>query len=165
MAEEDVPLKTQVTVQRSNRFLLTVSVLVVLLIVVAVGTYTWYALHASCDVKAVEEASAILISEANMYDRVYQSAINAFPTTLDSPLVTMQQILADTQEVVVPACMQTAKKELLNYMGVVIRALRAFAAREAAATIRGLVATSNTHYDNFITELEAVNKCAPYCFP
>ena len=159
-----VPLEPQAMVKKSRRLLLP-SALLVLLLVLAGGIYTRYSMQRSCEPKAVKDTSALLMSEANMYDRVYQSAINAFPTTLDSPLVTMQQILADTQEVVVPACMQTAKKELLNYMGVVIRALRAFAAREAAATIRGLVATSNTHYDNFITELEAVNKCAPYCFP
>ena len=71
----------------------------------------------------------------------------------------------DTQEVGVPACMQTAKTELINYMDAVIRAFHAFGALEADETIRGLKNQSEKHYDNFITELEAVNECAPFCIP
>ena len=135
------------------------------LLVAALGVYVWYTIYRPCDVERVDDASATLISQANMYDRVYQSAINASPTTLDGPVVTMQQIQMDTQDVVVPACMQTAKAELLNYMVVVIRAFRVYEARKADATVRDLVAKSNIHYDNFIAELKAVKKCAPFCLP
>ena len=158
-------LETQATAQKSSRFPLPAGAFIVLLLIAALGTYTWYSLHRSCEVQAVEEASAILVSQTKRYDDVYQVATNAFQTSLDPPVITMQQILMDTQEVVVPACLQTAKNELINYMGVVIRAFRAYAAQEADATVRGLITQSNAHYDNFITELRAVKKCAPYCFP
>jgi hypothetical protein len=59
--------------------------------------------------------------------------------------------------------MQTAKNELLNYMRTVIRAFQAFGAGEEDAMIRNLVNESNTYFDNFNTELEAVTKCAPFC--
>ena len=140
-------------------------VLIMALLVAAGGVYAWYMLFRPCNVDAVEEASTILVSQAGMYDRVYQSAINASPTTLDGPVVTMQQIFMDTNEVVVPVCMQTAKQELLNYMSVVIHAFRVFAAGEPDGTVRDLVARSNTHYDGFIAELKAVKKCAPFCLP
>jgi len=139
--------------------------LILILLVAAGGAYAWYALYRPCEVSVVEETSAILISQASMYDQVYQSAINAPPTLVDAPLVTMQQVLMDTQEVVVPVCLQTAKKELLNYMGVVIRAFRAYAAQESDATVKGMVSKSNTYYNNFIVELKTVKKCAPVCFP
>jgi len=49
-------------------------------------------------------------------------------------------------------------------MDTVIRAFQAFGELEAETTIRGLKNQSETHYDNFTTELEAVNKCAPFCW-
>lgn len=133
------------------------------LLVVTGGAYAWFTFYRPCEVDAVEEASSILISQASMYDQVYQSAINAPPTLVDGPLITMQQTQMDTQSVVVPACLQTAKAELLNYMVVVIRAFRAYEAREPDETVRALVAKSNTHFDNFSAELKAVKKCAPVC--
>jgi hypothetical protein len=71
----------------------------------------------------------------------------------------------DTNDVTVPACMQPAKNELINYMQTVIRAFHAFGAGEPDAAVRELIAQSNNHYLNFTAELDAVNKCAPFCFP
>lgn len=158
-------LETQDTVQKSSRFLLPVSALIVLLIVAAVGTYTWYYLYNPCEVNAVKDTTAFLISQRNSYDNAYQFAATASRASLDRPVNTLKQIFMDTQEVIVPACMQTAKNELINYMGSVIRAFQAFGAQEADATIRDLVNQSDTHYENFTAELEAVNKCAPFCAP
>ena len=64
----------------------------------------------------------------------------------------LQQIRMDTNEVVVPACMQTAKNELLNTMDAVIEAFLASMAREPDEPIRGLVNQSFTHLDNFTTD-------------
>jgi hypothetical protein len=163
MAEKGSPLKIQGVVQRLNRFPWVAGVLVVLLTVLAVGVYTWYVLPVSCEVGAVEEASTILISLVKRYDDVYQSATAATQTSVVVPVVVMQQLLMDTQQVAVPACMQTAKTELLNYMRTVIRAFRAYSAQETNIVVRGLIDQSETHYANFSTELKAVKKCAPYC--
>lgn len=151
-------------VQKPRRFLWSVSALITLL-VLAGGTYAGYTLQRSCDVNAVQEASDLLTIQTKHYDDVYQVATNAFQTTLEAPVITLQQILMDTQEIPVPACMQTAKGELLTYMKIVIRALRAYAAQETNATILDLIAQSNQHYGNFFTELETVKKCAPLCLP
>lgn len=156
-------IETPATVQKSRRFPFLASVLVVLLIVVAAGAYTWYSLRSSCEVSAVEEASTILVSQVKMYDNVYQSATAATQTSVVVPLAVMQQILMDTQQVAVPACMQTAKTELINYMETVIRAFLAYSAEEANTVVRGLIEQSETHYANFSTELKEVKKCAPYC--
>jgi hypothetical protein len=153
------------TLSTFNRYLWYGGVLIVTLLIAIGAVYGWYKLFRPCEVDAVEKASAILISQASMYDRVYQSAINAPPTLVDGPLIAMQQTQMDTQAVVVPACMQTAKDELLNYMVVVIRAFRAYEVREADETVRALVAKSNAHYDIFSAELKAVKKCAPFCIP
>jgi len=165
MAGSDLPLETQNTVQTPRRFLLPASVLIVFLIFTAVGTYTWYYyyLPRSCEATAVEETSTILTSQAQMYDNVYQSATAATQTSAVVPVAVMQQILMDTQQVAVPACMQTAKTELVNYMGTVIRAFLAYSAQATDATVRGLIDQSETHYANFSTELKEVKKCAPYC--
>lgn len=157
-------LETPVTVQKSSRFPWLAIALIVLVIIASASTYIWYSLQRSCEVQSVKEASALLLILTKRFDDVYQVATNAFPTSIDPPVLTMQQILMDTQEVPVPACLQTARDELIDYMGTVIRALRAYAAQEANATIRDIVAQANQHYGNFFTELNAVKECAPLCF-
>ncbi|HJR79239.1 MAG TPA: hypothetical protein VJ821_04135 [Anaerolineales bacterium] len=163
--DNPAPIETQEPVQKANRFLLPAGILMILLIVAAVGTYTWYYLYSPCGVKAVEEASGLLLTQMNTYDKEYQFAATAPSASIAHPVTVLQQIFMDTQEVVVPACMQTAKSELVNYMGAVIRAFLAFGAQETESTIRDLVDQSQTHYDNFYTELEVLNKCAPFCSP
>ena len=81
------------------------------------------------------------------------------------PVNDLQQIFMDTQSVAVPACMQTAQKELLGYMGALIGAFQAFRADETETKIRGLLRSIHTHYDNFKMELDAVEECAPFCMP
>ena len=163
--DNPAPLETQATVQKSSRFLLPAGVIIVLFVVAALGAYAWYSLFRPCEVKAVEEASALLRSQWNRYDDVYQVATAATRTSVVLPVSVLQRTLMDTQQVIVPACMQTAKDELLNYMGTVIQAFQAYGAGEADATVRGLIDESETHLDNFDTELEAVKECAPYCLP
>jgi hypothetical protein len=81
------------------------------------------------------------------------------------PVSVLKQVLMDTQQVAVPACMQTAKGELLHYMRTIIRAFDAYAAQEPDTTVRGLVEEAVTHLHNFDSELEAIQQCAPYCLP
>lgn len=138
--------------------------LIVLLILAPVSVYAWRYLYNPCEVESVQEASHSLLIQSKMYDQVYQSAVDGDRTSLDYPVTVMQQTFMDTQAVVVPACMQTAKGELLHYMETVIYAFRAFAAGEADEAVRDLVQQSNGHYQNFTTEMEAVQECAPFCF-
>jgi hypothetical protein len=75
----------------------------------------------------------------------------------------MQQILMDTKAVVVPACLQIARNELITAMESLIRALLAVMESKPEATVTGLVEKSTTHLDNFTAELELINKCTPFC--
>ena len=158
-------LRSQEPVQKSNRFLLLASAVIVLFIVAAVGLYAWFFVYNSCEVDAVKEASTMLVTQLTTYDGVFQVAATASRTSPDHPVNTLKQIFMDTQEIIVPACMQTAKNELINYMGTVISAFQAYRAGEADATIRGFIKQSDTQYANFNAELKAVNKCAPFCLP
>lgn len=151
--------------QKSNRFLILASALTVLTIVAAAGIYAWVHLFNPCEVDAVKDTSAFLTSQLRAYDDLYQFTTTVYRGGLNPPVYKLQQIFMNTQTVAVPVCMQGAKHELLNYMRTVIRAFQAFAAGEADTTIRDLVDQSNTYYDNFKSELEAVNKCAPFCMP
>jgi hypothetical protein len=157
--------KSQEPVQKSNRLLWPAGALIGLLIVAAAGTYAWYSVYNPCEVNAVKEASAILVTQLKTYDGVSQVAATASRTAPDHPVNTLKQIFMDTQEVIVPACMQTAKNELINYMGTVISAFQAYRAGETDATILSLIKQSDAQYGNFKAELKAVNKCAPFCIP
>jgi len=157
--------ETRHIAQKFKHFLLLASALIVLLIVAAAGIHAWMYLFNPCEVGAVKEASTILVTQLKTYDGVFQVAVTASRTSPDHPVNTLKQIFMDTQEVVVPACMQTAKNELVNYMRTVISAFQAYRAGEADVTVRDLIKQSDAQYLNFRAELKAVNKCAPFCIP
>jgi len=157
--------KSQDTVQNSRRFPWLAGALIVFLMVATAVTYTWYSVFRPCEVNAVRDASDFLTRQLKTYDHVYQVAVAASRTSPEHPVNLMKQIFMDTQQIIVPACMQTAKNELINYMGTVISAFQAFRAGEADATVLGLVKQSDAQYMNFHAELKAVNECAPLCLP
>jgi hypothetical protein len=163
----DHPLhpESQVPVQRWKRIRGMTSALIVVFLAAAAAMYAWFFVYNPCEVEAVQEASAFLAGQLNTFDQVYQVATTAFRTAPDHPVNTLKQIFMDTQQVPVPACMQTAKHELINYMGSVISAFQAYQAGEADAAVVSWIRQSDAQYENFHTELEAVNKCAPYCLP
>jgi hypothetical protein len=163
--DHSIQLEPQEPAQTSRRLLRAVAAFFAVLMIAAFGVYAWHALVRPCDVGAVEKASALLVRQRDRYDHSYQFATSASADAIVRPVAELQQILMDTQDVVVPACMQTAKVELINYMGTVIRAFVAYGAQEADMAVRELIDQSETHYDNFASELEAVNKCAPFCLP
>ena len=151
--------------QKSKRFLWFVTAFIALLIFSAVGLYAWIFVYNPCEVEVVKETSTMLVTQLTMYDGVFQVAVTASRTSPDHPVNTLKQIFMDTQEMPVPACMRTAKNELLNYMGAVINAFQSYRAGEADATVRGWIKQSDAEYTNFQAELKAVNKCAPFCLP
>ena len=139
--------------------------LTVVFITVPLGIYAWRYLYNPCEVKDIQEASGILRIQLKTYDQVFQVATTASRTAPDHPVNTLKQILMDTQEVTVPACMRTAKKELINYMGTVILAFDAYRAGQADAKVLDLIKQSDTQYAHFRAELRTVNECAPFCLP
>lgn len=148
---------------RQRRFLLAAGVLMVLLIVGAVGVYTWFALYGPCTVNTVEAASAVLFDQLILFDAIYRSIPSRAPVGLIGPMTQMQQILIDTQGLVVPACLQPAQNELISAMESSMRALLAIMESEPEATFAKLMEKSQKHLDSFTAELEFVNKCAPFC--
>lgn len=158
-------LKSKEPGQKSNPIRWVAGVFIVLLLMAPVAIYAWRYLYNPCEVEAVKEASDFLVIQLKSYDGVYQVATTASRTSPDHPVNTLKQILMDTQEVVVPACMKTAKNELLNYMGTVILAFQAYRAGEADTAVVDLVKQSDAQYAEFSAELKAINKCAPFCFP
>jgi hypothetical protein len=164
MAGSDSPTEANVSVHKSVSFpWLKRGIFMLLIILAAIGTYSWFYLRNACEVNAVQEASVILGSQVNRYDDVYQVATDAPPDSVVIPVTVLQQILMDTQQVVVPACMRIAKSELVSYMGTVIRAFLAYSVEETNTMVRELITESETHYENYRTEMEAINKCAPLC--
>ena len=138
--------------------------LIMLILAAPLGLYSWRYWFHPCEVDGVTEASAFLVTQLKSYDRLYQVASTASQTSYEPPVLVMQQIQADTQEIAVPACLQTAKDELISYMNTVIRAFRAWGGGADTAALSEMIDQSDAHYDNFYDELDAVKKCAPWCF-
>ena len=156
--------ETQEPVKKPNRIFVLAGALTALLLLSVAGVYGWRNLLNPCEVADVEQAATFLGVQLSAYDDLYRFTTTVYQGGINSPVSKMQQIFMDTQSAAVPACMQTAKDELLSYMGTVIRAFRAFEAGEAESTVRGMVDESNTHYDLYRSELEEVRACAPFCF-
>lgn len=163
--ENSISPKATEPIWKTKRFLFSVSILVGLLIVGSMGIYIWYFRMNACDVNRVEKASTTLISQLNWYDSAYQFAATASQSRLTRPVQVLQEIAMDTNDIRVPACMQTTKAELVNYMRTVVRAFQAYMQSETNEAVKDILDESTIHFNNFTRELEAVKECAPYCAP
>lgn len=150
---------------RLRRFRWLVGAMIVFLLSVPVGIYAWRYVYNPCEVSDVQEASGLLRIQLKTYDQVFQVVTTASRTAPDHPVNTLKQILMDTQEIAVPACMRTAKNELLHYMGTVILAFDAYRSGEADTQILDLIKQSDSQYSRFRAELRTINECAPFCLP
>ena len=162
---DDLQRKIQAK-HRPLYFIRIAGALILLSMLAAGGIYSWHAYYRPCEVNAVQETSKLLINQMKMYDDVYVSAAAA-PSRSSTiyPVSVMQKILVDTQQIDVPYCMQTAKGELIGYMGDAIRAFHAYEAQEENAVIKSYLDSSYAHIRVFIQELDDVEACAPSCFP
>jgi len=161
--ENPLPPEEQPVPEKRGRFLLLAGAVLGVMIVGALGVYAWYAVYGPCTRGAVNTASKALFEQVGAFEQAYQAASSANAVGLMGPMTSMQQILWDTREVEVPACMQPARNELITSMESAIRAFLATMNGETEATIQGLIQDSQTHLENFAAELESVNKCAPFC--
>lgn len=158
-------LASKDAVKKLPRLILRMGLFIALLAFILGGTFFWYSLNNPCDAKAVQKTSAMLMIQMRRYDDVYMVTTGASPTLVLLPVSALQQIYMDTQQIPVPACMKTAKDELLGYMRGGIRAFEAYAAGEKDAIIIDLLDESYGHVQVFFRELEKVKTCAPLCPP
>ena len=161
--ESSLPPAEQPVPEKPRRLLLVAGAVLGIMVVAILGVYAWYALYGPCTRGNVNTASEALFEQVVAFEDAYQSAAAATPVGLMGPLTSMQQILWDTREVTVPGCMQEARLELVTSMESAIRAFLAVMTGESKETVEGLLQDSQTHLDNFTTELESINTCAPFC--
>ena len=161
--ENPLPPEEQPLPKKRGRVLIIAGTVLGIMVVAALGVYAWYAVYGPCTQGTVNTTSTALFEQVAAFEAAYQAAASATPIGLMGPVTSMQQILWDTREVTVPACMQFARNELIVSMESAIRAFLAVMNGESRETVEGLLQDSQTHLDIFATELESVNKCAPFC--
>ena len=161
---ENLPtLETQPVPTKPRRFLIVGGIFLAVLLVAAVSVYTWFAVYGPCGRGTVDTASAALIDQLKAFEADFQMAASMNAVGLVGPVTHMEQTLLATREVVVPACMQVAKNELVTSIESEIRAYLAIMSQKPDKTVQKLKADAKTHLEKFGTELEAVNRCAPFC--
>ena len=161
---ENLPLpEAQPLPEKRWRFWIVAGAVLGVMVVGALGVYAWYAVYGPCTRGTVDTASTALFEQVATFEQAYQAAASANAVGLMGPLTNMQQILWDTREVMVPACMQAARNELITSMESAIRAFLAVMNGEKDETVQDLLQESKVHLENFATELEFVNHCAPFC--
>ena len=161
---ENPPLpEAQPLPEKRGRFWIVAGAVLGVMVVGALGVYAWYAVYGPCTRGTVDTASTALFEQVATFEQAYQAAASANAIGLMGPLTSMQQTLWDTREVIVPACMQVARNELIVSMESAIRAFLAVMNGEKDETVQDLLEESKVHLENFATELESVNQCAPFC--
>ena len=161
--ENPPALEAEPLPEKQGRFWIVAGAVLGVMVVAALGVFAWYAVYGPCTRGNVNTVSKALFEQVAAFEQAYQAAASASPVQLMGPLTSMQQILWDTREVVVPACMQLARNELITSMESAIRAFLAVMNGETEETVQELIQDSRTHLENFATEMESVNKCAPFC--
>ena len=161
--ENPLPPEAEPLPEKRGRLLIAAGAILGFMIVGALGVYAWYAVYGPCTRGTVNAASSALFEQVAAFEQAYQAAASTTPVGLMGPLTNMQQILWNTRDVTVPACMQNARNELLTSMESAIRAFLAIMTGESKQAVEELLQDSQTHLDTFSTELEAVNRCAPFC--
>ena len=161
--ENPLPPEEQPLPEKRGRIFIIAGAVLGIMVVAALGVYAWYAVYGPCTRATVNTASTALFEQVAAFEAAYQAAASATPIGLMGPVTSMQQVLWDTREVTVPACMQFARNELIISMESAIRAFLAVMNGESRETVEGLLQDSQAHLDLFATELESVNKCAPFC--
>ena len=161
---ENPPLpEAQPLPEKRGRVWIVAGAVLGVMVVGALGVYAWYAVYGPCTRGAVDTASTALFEQVATFEQAYQAAASANAIGLMGPLTSMQQTLWDTREVIVPTCMQVARNELIVSMESAIRAFLAVMNGEKDETVQDLLQDSKVHLENFATELESVNQCAPFC--
>jgi len=161
--ENPPPLETQPAPQKPRRLLIVGAALLVVLWVAAASVYAWFALYGPCGRGDVKTATTALLDNLKAYEQAYEAATLMGPIGLVGPVTQLEQTLLSTRELVVPVCMQAAKNELATSIESAIRAYLAVMNQQPDKTFQKPMKDSKTHLENFATELDAVNRCAPFC--
>jgi hypothetical protein len=112
--ENPLPPEEQPVPEKPGRFLLAAGAVLGIMVVAALGVYAWYAVYGPCTRGTVDTASTALFEQVAAFEQAYRSAASTTPIGLIGPVTTMQQVVWDTREVEVPACMQIARNELIT---------------------------------------------------
>ena len=149
--------------KKAKGFPWVISLIILLCVAGTAGGFGWYYFDGPCGVSKVKEGTTALVDQRNIYGGAYQVAAGTSLISLSGPVGELQKIQRDTEKIVVPACMESTKNELILAMDKSADAFRAFMAEELDEEVSRHVQLSTTHLRKFTAELEAVNKCAPFC--
>jgi hypothetical protein len=111
----------------------------------------------------VDQAKILLTNQLQRYDDAYHVAAATSRKPLAQPVVKLQTIQRETTGIPVPACLETAKNELILMMDAAIEGFLAFMAQESDPAISVLLDSSIAHRGTFNNELLVVDACKPFC--
>jgi len=140
-----------------------ISLFALLCIVLVVGGVGWHYFYGPCGVTRVKAASEKLSAQNQVFDDAYNVASSTARISLAQPVSELQRIQRETDAVPVPACMETAKTELVLSMDAAVKGFLAFMANESDSQVSTLFDSSVDHLMKFSDEMLAVDDCKPFC--
>src|SRR5690349_11970235 len=96
--------------QTQSRFVSGFLLLCVLFVIAGIG---WNYLYGPCGVVQVDRASDVLSHQLQTYQDAYNIAASTERSALAEPVADLQMLQRETEAIQVPACLETAKSELL----------------------------------------------------
>jgi hypothetical protein len=156
------PSKIQpiISVKNPMKTPLIVAVITLLVVGLVFGRFYFYG---PCGTKVVE-LSVSELKEADLkYVDTFQAVSSSSRPSLSSPVGDLQKIEWTTGQLVVPACLEPARKIYIKGMQEGIDGLIAFSRKNATSVVNKHISSSMSLLDYAATELITISECAPFC--
>jgi hypothetical protein len=157
-ANQDRTLDREKTMKR-------IIAVIVSLVVVLGGAFGWFYMYGPCGVQRVTEAVEQMQVKADEFDDALTVASSTARISLSGPVAQLQTIRRETDNIAVPACLQTAKNLTVSGMQSYIDSLISFMGEVDDFTVNAQMTQGNNYLSQAVAELEDVSVCAPFCNP
>jgi hypothetical protein len=135
---------------------------VLLCILVVGGGIGWHYFYGPCGLSRVKQGGLALADQFDAYHDAYNIAESTARIALAGPVLQLQQVERSTALVAVPPCMERAKEELVQANDATVQAFLAFMSQNDFE-VDAYLSQSDSHLAEFQTQLEAIEKCKPFC--
>jgi hypothetical protein len=138
--------------------------IIAIIALITVGLiFGWFYFYGPCGTKVVK-LSVLKLKEADLkYVETFQAASSSSRPSLSDLISHLQKIEWTTNRLMVPACLEPAKKIYIKGMQEGINGLIAFSRKNAGSVVNKHISSSVSLLDYAATELITISKCAPFC--
>jgi hypothetical protein len=157
------PIPSLIISRRSPQQSRTGIVFSVVLLVAIAAAGAWYYFYGPCGINRLQASSKAISSLLTRFSDELQVANSTPRMSLAGPVSNLQQIKRETDDLVVPACLDMAKGYAVGSMVDGINGFIAFMGQEDNSVVTSHLNSATSQAQYFQDELVRVQACAPFC--